>query len=85
MRADVYSATLLLASTASASNAADEYYSGIKMDAVDAELKASLQVLVANRTTLSYNQVWEAFAAVDVNLPGYPCDSNDLSKSKCLD
>lgn len=57
----------------------DEYYAKIDKNAVDNDLKGQLKALIFPHTVLSYDDVWAAFATVDKNLPGYPCD-NDLTK-----
>lgn len=60
--------------------AAQDYYAGIDITATDDELKLQLHELISKKTTLTYDEIWAAFAVVDKNLVGYPCDASDLSK-----
>jgi len=70
----------LSTSTAVISNlsASDNYYSGIDYNATNTAMKVQLQNLISNKTTVSYDNVWNAFKAVDKYLPRYPC-SDDLT------
>eukprot|EP00756_Hemistasia_phaeocysticola_P067292 Hpha_TRINITY_DN9853_c0_g2::TRINITY_DN9853_c0_g2_i1::g.81417::m.81417 len=57
-----------------------DYYSGIDSTAKDDELKGQLQALISVKTTLSYNDIWDAFAVIDKFADTYPCDPNNLNK-----
>jgi len=59
---------------------AQDYYAGIDLNAKDEELKEQLHTLISEKTTLTYDEIWAAFAVVDKNLVGYPCDSTDPAK-----
>jgi endonuclease I len=52
------------------------YYKDIDADAEDDVLKTQLNELMLDKRQLSYDDAWSAFADVDQNLSGYPCDSN---------
>ena len=54
------------------------YYAGVDSNARDDDMKAQLQALIEQKTVLTYDGAWTAFASVDKYLPGYPC-SSDLS------
>jgi len=58
----------------------NEYYSGIDSSATDDTLKVALQKLVHKKRVFTYAEVWDALAAIDEFLPGYPCDPSDLTK-----
>ncbi|GMI41761.1 hypothetical protein TrCOL_g9120 [Triparma columacea] len=76
----IASLMLTISCTASASSgmnvtgvtATDEYYKGIDMSAKDDELKQSLQKLISQRTTVSYDKAWDAFDVIDQYLPVAP-------------
>ena len=57
--------------------ASDDYYKDIDPTASDNDLKVALKNLLQNKTTVSYDGAWYAFAAVDKYLPGYPCSSDN--------
>ncbi len=61
------------------SSAAADYYRGIDASATDDELRRQLHDLISDKTELSYDDAWTAFASVDKFLPGYPCNSADSS------
>lgn len=56
----------------------DNYYANIDFSATGDNLRGQLQALISQKSTLSYDAVWTAFASVDKYLEGYPC-SSDLS------
>jgi len=58
----------------------NEYYSGIDNSATDNTLRVALQELISQKTQFLFKRIWDAFAAVDKFLPGYPCDPSDLTK-----
>ena len=57
---------------------AADYYANIDTSATGDAFKAQLKALVSVKTVISYDGVWNSFAAVDKFLPGYPC-STDLN------
>ena len=61
----------------SESTATSDYYSSIDATATNDDLRGQLQALVSVKTVLSYDDAWDAFAAVDKFLPGYPCSSDE--------
>lgn len=58
------------------SSDSSDYYANIDSSATNDELKGQLQDLINPHTVLTYDDVWGAFPDIDVNLPGYPCDTN---------
>ena len=74
------SLTLLTLLFSRVSADAGGYYSSIDASLADNQLRNALQTLISNRTQVSYDDVWDAFAVIDQQLPGYPCDPNDPTK-----
>jgi len=64
------------------------YYSTIDFSATNDDLKNQLHSLISIKTTLLYDDIWNAFKTVDTALTGYPCDDSasdipDIYSSNC--